>query len=47
MWRDGLIDARKDSKSAFTYFAVATGQALAGAQVNLGKHGYGEYIGNL
>ena len=45
MWRDGLIDARKDSKSAFTYLAVAAGQ-VAGAQVNLGSTAT-EYIENL
>jgi len=28
MWRDGLIDGRKDSKAAFTHFAVAAGQGL-------------------
>jgi len=47
MWRDGLINGQKDSKSAFTHFAIAAGQDLADAQVNLGKHHYSEYIGNL
>ena len=47
IWHDGLIDGRKDSKSAFIHFAVAAGQGLADARVNLGKHHYGEYIGNL
>ena len=28
MWHDGLIDGRKDSKAAFTHFAVAAGQGL-------------------
>lgn len=40
IWRDGLIDGKKDSKAAFTHFAVAAGQDLAEAQVNLGKHHY-------
>jgi len=44
MWRDGLIDGRKDSKAAFTHFAIAAGQDLAEAQVNLGKHHYREHI---
>jgi len=49
MWRDGLTYGRKDSKFAFkfTHFAVAAGQALAGAQVNLRKHHHGKYNGNL
>ncbi|KAI0302368.1 hypothetical protein B0F90DRAFT_1809833 [Multifurca ochricompacta] len=40
MWRDGLIEGRKDSKKSSTHFAVAAGQDLAEAQVNLGKHHY-------
>ena len=44
MWRDGLTDGKKDSKAAFTHFAIAAGQDLAEAQVNLGKHHYREYI---
>jgi len=40
MWRDGLIDGRKDSKASFAHFAVAAGQDLAEAQVNLGKYHY-------
>ncbi|KAH9956533.1 hypothetical protein BC827DRAFT_1261800 [Russula dissimulans] len=40
MWRDGLTEGRKDGKKAFTHFAVAAGQDLAEAQVNLGKHHY-------
>jgi len=47
MWRDGLIDGRRDSKAASAHFAVAAGQDLAEAQVNLGKYHYGKYIGNL
>ena len=44
MWRDGLVDGRQDSKAAFTHFAIAAGQDLAEAQVNLGKHHYRECI---
>jgi SEL1 protein len=44
IWRDGLIDGRKDSKAASTHFAIAAGQDLAEAQVNLGKHHYRECI---
>ncbi|KAI0000900.1 hypothetical protein BJV77DRAFT_1057826 [Russula vinacea] len=40
IWRDGLIEGRKDSKASFTHFAIAAGQDLAEAQVNLGKHHY-------
>ncbi|KAI0272118.1 hypothetical protein BGY98DRAFT_1002630 [Russula aff. rugulosa BPL654] len=40
IWRDGLTDGKKDSKAAFTHFAIAAGQDLAEAQVNLGKHHY-------
>ena len=47
IWHDGLIDGRKDSKSAFIHFALAAGQDLADAQVNPGEHHYDEYIGNL
>jgi SEL1 protein len=44
IWRDGLIEGRKDSKVAFTHFAIAAGQDLAEAQVNLGKHHYRKYV---
>ncbi|KAI9508559.1 hypothetical protein F5148DRAFT_1195612 [Russula earlei] len=40
IWRDGLIDGRKDIKKSFAYFAMAAGQDLAEAQVNLGKQHY-------
>lgn len=43
MWRDGLIDGRKDGTASFAHFAAA-GQDLAEAQVNLGKHHYRECI---
>ncbi|KAH9174932.1 HCP-like protein [Lactarius sanguifluus] len=40
MWRDGLVDGRRDTKKSVTNFAVAAGQDLAEAQLNLGKHHY-------
>ncbi|KAI9441659.1 hypothetical protein H4582DRAFT_2110434 [Lactarius indigo] len=40
MWRDGLIDGKRDTKKSVTNFAVAAGQDLAEAQLNLGKHHY-------
>ncbi|KAI0002186.1 HCP-like protein [Russula compacta] len=40
IWRDGLIEGRKDSKKALAHFTIAAGQDLAEAQVNLGKHYY-------
>lgn len=47
IWRDGLLDGRKDSKAALTHFAIAAGLDLAEAQVNLGKHHYGKHLGTL
>lgn len=47
IWRDGLLDGRKDSKAALTHFTVAAGLDLAEAQVNLGKYHYGKYFGAL
>jgi SEL1 protein len=47
IWRDGLIDGRKDSKISFTHFTVAAGQDLAEAEVNMGKHHDGKYFGTL
>jgi SEL1 protein len=44
MWRDGLVDGRRDAKKSLTNFAIAAGQELAEAQVNLGKHHYREWI---
>ncbi|EIN06738.1 HCP-like protein [Punctularia strigosozonata HHB-11173 SS5] len=38
IWRDGLVEGRKDLKKAFAHFGVAAGQDLAEAQVNLGKY---------
>ena len=40
IWRDGLVDGKKDLKKAFTHFMVAANQDLAEAQVNLGKLQY-------
>ena len=45
IWRDGLIEGRKDSKKALAHFTIAAGQDLAEAQVNLGKHYYSKLIG--
>jgi SEL1 protein len=42
IWRDGLVDGRKDLQKAMKYFGVAAGQDLAEAQVNLGKYHYGK-----
>ena len=38
IWRDGVIDGRKDVRKALTHFHTAASQELAEAQVNLGKH---------
>ncbi|KAI0294401.1 hypothetical protein BC826DRAFT_1012129 [Russula brevipes] len=38
IWRDGLIEGRKDIKRALSHFAAAAGQDLAEAQINLGKY---------
>ncbi|KZT01467.1 HCP-like protein [Laetiporus sulphureus 93-53] len=40
IWRDGLVDGRKDLKKAITHFGAAASQELAEAQVNLGKIHY-------
>lgn len=42
IWRDGLVDGKKDMKKALGYFAAAATQELAEAQVNIGKYHYGE-----
>jgi SEL1 protein len=47
IWRDGLVEGKKDIKKALTHFAVAAGQDLAEAQVNLGKHHYRKCLGTL
>lgn len=41
IYRDGLIDGKKDIQKALTHFGIAAGQELAEAQVNLGKYHYG------
>lgn len=41
IWRDGLVDGRKDMKKALAHFGTAATQDLAEAQVNLGKYHYG------
>lgn len=41
IWRDGLVDSRKDLKRAMGHFAAAATQELAEAQVNIGKYHYG------
>ncbi|KII95703.1 hypothetical protein PLICRDRAFT_150569 [Plicaturopsis crispa FD-325 SS-3] len=38
IWRDGLVQGRKDMKKAIAHFTAAAGQDLAEAQVNLGKY---------
>lgn len=38
IWRDGLVDGKRDMKRAVGYFGVAAGQELAEAQVNMGKY---------
>ena len=43
MWRDGLIDGKKDMKKAVQYFGIAANQELAEAQVHIGKYHFGEY----
>ncbi|KAI0365575.1 HCP-like protein [Pilatotrama ljubarskyi] len=40
IWRDGLVDGKKDLKKAMHYFAAAATQELAEAQVNIGKYHY-------
>ncbi|KAI6007730.1 hypothetical protein F5J12DRAFT_905581 [Pisolithus orientalis] len=40
VWRDGLVKGKKDIRKALEHFAIAAGQELAEAHVNLGKHHY-------
>ncbi|KAL1941435.1 hypothetical protein VTO73DRAFT_7252 [Trametes versicolor] len=40
IWRDGLVDSKKDLKRAMGHFAAAATQELAEAQVNIGKYHY-------
>lgn len=41
IWRDGLVDGRKDIKKALHHFGVAATQELAEAQVHIGRYYYG------
>lgn len=41
IWRDGLVNGKKDVKASHGYFTAAAGQDLAEAQVNLGKYHFG------
>lgn len=41
IWRDGLVDGKKDIKKAMAYFQAAASQELAEAQVQLGKYHHG------
>lgn len=43
IYRDGLISGKGDIQKAVGHFTVAAGQELAEAQVNLGKHHYGQF----
>ncbi|KAH9856024.1 HCP-like protein [Lenzites betulinus] len=40
IWRDGLVDGKKELKRAMSHFAAAAAQELAEAQVNIGKYHY-------
>ncbi|KAI0629048.1 HCP-like protein [Trametes polyzona] len=40
IWRDGLVDGKRDLKKAMGHFAAAATQELAEAQVNIGKYHY-------
>lgn len=42
IWRDGLVDGKKDLTKAVHHFANAASQELAEAQVQLGKYYYSE-----
>lgn len=44
IWRDGLVDGKKDMKKALTHFTAASTQELAEAQVHLGKYFYCKFI---
>ena len=37
IWRDGLVEGKKDLKQAMARFAAAAKQELAEARVNIGK----------
>lgn len=40
IYRDGLVDNKKDLKKALTHFSIAAGAELAEAQVHIGKNYY-------
>jgi SEL1 protein len=42
IWRDGLVDGKRDVLKALHQFGAAAAQELAEAQVNLGKYYYGK-----
>lgn len=42
IYRDGLITGKGEIQKAVGHFTLAAGQELAEAQVNLGKHHYGQ-----
>jgi SEL1 protein len=42
IWRDGLVQGRRDLTLASQHFFIAANQDLAEAQVNFGKLQYGE-----
>lgn len=44
IWRDGLVDGKKDMKKALAHFGVAATHELAEAHVNIGKYHYGELL---
>ena len=43
IWRDGLVDGKRDMKKALAHFGAAATQELAEAQVHIGKVHYGEF----
>ena len=42
IWRDGLVDGKKDLKQAMVHFAAAATQELAEAHVNIENYRYGK-----
>ena len=42
IWRDGLVDGKKDMKKALAHFAAAAAQELAEAHINIAKVHYGK-----
>ena len=43
IWRDGLVDGKRDDRKAMAQFNTAAGEDLAEAQINLGKYHYGAF----